>query len=136
MPRYLPSEQEQAAIDLLHLAGYTTLRQASYDRLLERVRIAEALRDAEVDRREGTTLWAHEALVEQRRLSNRLNEVCFAAAALGVPIDKIQEALDKGSQPKFLHAAVMIGSLDPREFVLCKHPNSTHDGPCETKEIQ
>lgn len=80
-------------IESLTLAGYAVVRQRTYDRLRERVALAERLAEWETERRDHTAKWAHEAFVEQRRLSDRLNEVCFAAAALGVSIGAINKAL-------------------------------------------
>lgn len=94
MSRYVPSPDEQAAIDLLSLAGYTVVRQRTYDALHERVRIAECRRDMEAERRKSVEAWAQREGQEQRRLSDRLNRVCYAAAALGVSIQAINEALE------------------------------------------
>lgn len=98
MTRYQPTPDEAAAIDLLRLAGYAVVRQQTYARLQERVRLAECMAEWETDRRKSTEKWAHVALDEQGRLAGRLNEVCFAATALGVPIGAINEALDKANQ--------------------------------------
>lgn len=97
MSRYVPSPEEQGAIDLLTLVGYAVVRQRTYDHLVERVRLAECYRDMEIERRESVEHWAHRECDEQRRLSARLNEVCFAAAALGVSIADINAALDGAS---------------------------------------
>lgn len=94
MPRYAPTPEELAAIDLLTLAGYAVVRQRTHDALRERVRVAEALRDMEIDRRLSVERWAHRCLDEERRLSRRLDEVCTTAAALGVPITDINAALE------------------------------------------
>jgi hypothetical protein len=93
MAAYRPSAEEQAAIDLLTLAGFTVLRQRSYAALQERVRVAEALQAAEHEYREGSQRWARQALDEQNRLARRLNAVCTGAAALGVSITDINAAL-------------------------------------------
>ena len=98
MARYVPSADEQAAIDLLTLAGYAVVRQRTYDALHERVRVAEALRQAEADHRDSGVQWAHRCLDEQNRLDRRLNEVCTAAAALGVPIRDINAAIAAADQ--------------------------------------
>lgn len=94
MSRYVATETEQAAIDLLTLAGYAVVRQRTYDQLRERVRYAEQLRAWESERREHTSKWAHDALDEQRRLADRLNRVVASAASLGVSITDINAALD------------------------------------------
>jgi hypothetical protein len=91
--RYEPSPLEQSAIDMLTAAGYTVVRQRSYDALRERVRRAETIADMERERREGNERWAQNCLTEERRLHTRLNEVCAGAAALGVSITDINAAL-------------------------------------------
>lgn len=93
MGRYVPTPEEQAAIDLLTLAGYHVMRQRSYDTLRERVRVAEQMQAWETERRQDTDAWARRECDEQRRLARRLNEVCFAAAAQGVSIQQINAAL-------------------------------------------
>lgn len=95
MSRYVPSPEERAAIDLLRLAGYAVVRQRTYDNLGERVRVAEVMYAYEKDCSEGTRRWADKAFDEQRRLSDRLNEVCFTAASQGVTIQAINDALEK-----------------------------------------
>ncbi len=98
MARHVPTPEEQAAIDLLTLAGYAVIRQRSYDALRERVRVAEALQQAEAEHRQGTERWAHRECDERRRMTDRLNAVCTAAAALGVPITDINAALDAANR--------------------------------------
>lgn len=95
MGRYVPTPEQAAAVDLLTLAGYKVVRQATYDRLLERVHLAEHRCAWEVERSESAQAWARQECDEQRRLAARLNEVCFAAAALGVSIQDINTALDR-----------------------------------------
>jgi hypothetical protein len=94
MPRYVPTAEEQAAIDRLTLAGYAVVRQRTYDALRERLRVADCMTAMEIERREGVEHWARRECDEQRRLSARLNAVCTAAAALGVSITDINAALD------------------------------------------
>lgn len=74
------------------------LARKSYEHLL-RTR-DRALRAAEWERMaaEDARQWAYEALNEQKRLVARLNRVCYAAAALGVPIQAINEALRKAEE--------------------------------------
>lgn len=98
MARYVPTEQEQAAIDLLTASGHTVLRTRSYDALRERLRVAEVLQDAEVRQRESTERWARRESDWARRMTDRLNAVCSAAAALGVPITDINAALAAADQ--------------------------------------
>jgi hypothetical protein len=97
MARYVPTAEEQAAIDLLTLSGHAVLRQRSYDALRERVRVAEVLRESDREQAEHARAWARDQISEQRRLTDRLNAVCTAAAALGVPITDINAALDAAS---------------------------------------
>jgi len=97
MSRYVPTSEQQLAIDTLALAGYSVVRQRTYNALCERVRLAECYRDMEIERRESTERWARRECDEQRRLSDRLNAVCYAATALGVPIRAINQALDASS---------------------------------------
>lgn len=93
MAKYQPTPQEQAAIDLLTLSGHTVVRQRTYDALRERIRIAEVTAEMERDRRASNERWAHRCLDEERRLTARLNELCTAAAALGLSITDINAAL-------------------------------------------
>lgn len=95
MSRYVPTAGQQAAIDELKVAGYTTVRQRTYTDLLERVRVAEIMEAYAKERVVDVQAWAGAAFDEQRRLSNRLNKVCLAAAALGVSIRAINDALDE-----------------------------------------
>jgi phage baseplate assembly protein gpV len=69
------------------------LARKSYDHLL-RTR-DRALREAEWERErtQDHRRWAERSLDEQRRLVDRLNSVCTAAAALGVSIQAINAAL-------------------------------------------
>lgn len=121
MPKYVPTPQEQAMVDQLIAMGYAVVRQRTYDRLQERVRVAEVLMEAEKDRREGTAHWAHQALDEQRRLSDRLNDVCTAAAACGVPIRTIQAALDKTDEPAKIERRKMQTLVQKLRTAVMKH---------------
>lgn len=89
MPKHTPAPDEQAAIDLLHARGYEVLRARSAAALRERVRVAEALRDCEIEHRESTTRWAHTAFDEQRRLSDRCNELVEFALRHGATIEDL-----------------------------------------------
>lgn len=89
MSRYQPSSAEQEAIDLLRLAGYTVVRQRTYSDLLERVRVAECYRDMEIDRRKSAEAWAIRECDEQRRLTDRLNEVIGFAYEHGATYDDL-----------------------------------------------
>lgn len=75
-------------------ASQVVLARKSYDHLI-RTR-DRALREAEWEREaaEHARCWALDQCDEQRRLSDRLNRVCFAAASLGVSIQAINAALD------------------------------------------
>lgn len=75
------------------------LARKSYDHLI-RTR-DRALREAEREREgaEHARRWALDQCEEQRRLTDRLNRVCYAAAALGVPIQVIDEALEDAATP-------------------------------------
>lgn len=102
MGRYVPSAQESAAIDLLTLAGYTVMRERSYEALRDRVRVAEVMADMERERRESCEQWAHKSLDESRRLADRLNAVCTGAATLGVSITAINAALAEADRESAL----------------------------------
>lgn len=93
MARHTPTASEEMFIERLTAAGYKVVRTRTYSALLERIRLAECRADMEAERRESAERWAHNSLAEERRLSRRLDEVCTGAAALGVPIDKINAAL-------------------------------------------
>lgn len=95
MSRHQPTQSEQEAIDLLIKSGYAVRRQATYNRLLERISVAEVVRDMEIERRESAEQWARRECDEQRRLADRLTEVVGAAASLGVSIQTINEALSR-----------------------------------------
>lgn len=96
MTRYVPTASEQGAIDKLRMAGYVVVRARTYDAMLERKRIAEALQQAAEDHRASSERWALNCLNEERRLVHRLNAVCAAATSLGVPLDAINAALGDG----------------------------------------
>lgn len=98
MSRYVPTATECEAIETLTLAGHAVVRQRTYDDLLDRVRIAKCVAGMEIERRESAERWAHRCLDEERRLSRRLDEVCTAAASLGVPIQAINNALDEATR--------------------------------------
>lgn len=71
------------------------LKRKSYEHLLRTRDRALNQLAWEKEAAEHARQWAHSQFVEQRRLADRLNEVCTAAAALGVPITAINEALKK-----------------------------------------
>lgn len=76
-------------------AEKVVLARKSYEHLIRtRDRALRAV-EWETERRKGTEDWARRECAEQRRLTDRLNEVCYAAAALGVPIQTINDALAK-----------------------------------------
>jgi 16S rRNA G966 N2-methylase RsmD len=54
MSRYVPTADQQAAIDFLRLSGYAVVRQRTYDRVIERARVAECLQECEREQREST----------------------------------------------------------------------------------
>ena len=91
MGKYVPTADQQAAIDVLRLAGYSVIRQRTYARLLERVRVAEALREAERDHRKDSQEWARRECDEQRRLSDRLTYVYGVARAHGASVDDLRQ---------------------------------------------
>ena len=95
MSRYIPSGAEQAAIDLLTLAGYAVVRRRTYDGLQERVRRAEQTAYWEAQRRDDNTRWAHEALDEQRRLADRLTFVYGIAQAHGATTEELGGCADR-----------------------------------------
>lgn len=97
MSRYIPTASEQAAIDKLRLANYVVVRARTYDALLERVRVAGVKVEMALEARKSSEGWAGRCIAEERRLSRRLDEVCTAAAALGVPISAINQALAKAN---------------------------------------
>jgi len=94
MGRHIPTDWERDAIDRLTLAGHKVVRQSTYDNLLKRIDRAENNARWEAHLAEANREWARDAHTEQRRLSRRLDEVCTAAAALGVSIHDINAALD------------------------------------------
>ena len=71
-----------------------TMKRKSYEHLI-RTR-DRALNQAawEQESAEHARQWAYDQCAEQRRLAARINAVCYAAAALGVPIDAINRALE------------------------------------------
>lgn len=93
MSRYVPSTDEQDAIDLLTRTGHSVLRKRSHDALIERARRAETLLGCEKENAASLREWAHKEAAEVRRLQDRLTAVVAAAAAQGVTIDAINKAL-------------------------------------------
>lgn len=93
MSRYIPTADERAAIDTLTLAGYHVMRRGSYANLQRRIDRAESSANWEKRVAERVLGWAIECLAEERRLERRLNDVCSAAATLGVSIADINTAL-------------------------------------------
>lgn len=89
MAKHIPAPDEQAAIDLLASRGYTTLRTGSYSRLHERVRVAEALRDAARDDAESSRRWAYNCLDEERRLRDRVEELVGFAYEHGATFEDL-----------------------------------------------
>lgn len=80
-------------------ATHVVLARKSYDYLV-RTR-DRALREAEWERERtlDNRRWAERSLDEQRRLMDRLNAVCTAAASLGVSIQAINAALAAADEP-------------------------------------
>lgn len=117
MGRHVPTEDETAAIDFLQLNGYKVVRAATYAGLQRRVEVAEhrlqwAEREAEHAREYSRHAWDQE-----RRLADRLNQVCIAAASLGVSITQINDAL----APRAVTDAMV-------EAALIEHRTSDLDG--------
>lgn len=94
MSRYVPTADEQAAIERLTLAGYAVVRQRTYDGLRERVSRAEWALESAERQVESVNRWALDSCDESRRLSKRLTAVVASAASLGVSIQAINDALD------------------------------------------
>jgi hypothetical protein len=117
VPRYEPTAEEQAAIDRLTLAGYAVVRQRTYDDLKERVVLAEARQQFSEEDAAHARHWAEDQCDEQRRLADRLNEVCSAATSLGVPIDAINEALGR-TRPASTKAAIRDALSSVRSAVM------------------
>jgi len=92
--RYVPTAAEQRLIDRLTLAGYAVVRQRTYDRLKERVALAERVAEWQTEWRASNDRYSEAAYAELRRLADRLTAVAAAAASLGVSIQAINEALD------------------------------------------
>lgn len=78
MGRYVPTEDQQMLIDRLTADGYKVVRARTYERLLERARVAETFQEFEAE---------HEAFNEQRRLRDRLEFVWGIALKHGVAIE-------------------------------------------------
>lgn len=94
MSRYIPSPEEQEAIDFLTLKGWKTVRQGTYDRLHERVRVAEQMQHWETERRESVERWAQSVCNEERRARERVVEVCAFAFTHGATTDDLVEFND------------------------------------------
>lgn len=75
------------------MSDTVTLARKSYDHLL-RTR-DRALHQAEFERQnaEHARKWGQEQGIEIQRLYRRLNDVCMAAASMGVTIEQINAAL-------------------------------------------
>lgn len=74
-------------------AGYVVLKRKSHEHTLRELDRARNAIEWEKRDAEGARQWAREILDEERRLNDRLNAVCMAAAALGVSITDINKAL-------------------------------------------
>lgn len=93
MGRYVPTAEEQAAIDLLRLAGYAVVRQGTYDNLRKKLDDARWENGWRIRDKEASDNWARRECEMQRHLADRLNAVIASAAAQGVSIDSINAAL-------------------------------------------
>jgi hypothetical protein len=93
MSRYIPSDAEQEAIAHLRAQGWHVERAGTAQRRLDRLAITE--HRLEWAEREAAHVdhYREQDHAERRRLSDRLVAVVAAAAAVGVPFPKIQEAL-------------------------------------------
>ena len=80
MSRYIPSTDEQDAIDLLTSTGHSVLRRRSHDALIERARRAETLLGAEKENSASLREWAHKEAAEVRRLQDRLTRARASAS--------------------------------------------------------
>lgn len=74
------------ALALVKANGYVVLKEKSYRQAQERQRIAECLRAAEQDRREGAERWARDCCTEERRIRERLTFVYGVARAHGATV--------------------------------------------------
>lgn len=128
MGRYQPTAEEQAAIDLLTLAGYAVVRQRTYDELREQVTLAKHREGWLEEDAAHARAWAHESLSGERRLADRLNQVCTAAASLGVPIDKINRALGR-TQPESVKAKIHQAIEDVRWRVMMHEERADERSP-------
>lgn len=95
--RYVPTAEERAAIDALTLAGYAVVRQGTYDNLRKRIDQMEWEREWRDRDMEHSRRWAEKCRKEERRIMDRLNDVVAAAAAQGVSIQAINDALHKAA---------------------------------------
>lgn len=80
-------------MDTTHMLDRVTLARKSYDHLLRTRDRALQLAEFERQNAEHARKWGQEQGIEIQRLYRRLNDVCMAAAALGVPIEAINAAL-------------------------------------------
>jgi len=81
---------------VLESAGYVVVKGRTYRGWQERVRIADALREAERERRESTERWAHGAFDELRRVDRRLAFVYGEARAAGCTIEQLSATKEQG----------------------------------------
>jgi len=80
------------------VAEQITMARKSYEHLIRTRDRALRLAESEREQAESARRWARDCLDEERRLRDRLNQVCLAAAALGVSIQDINEALKEADQ--------------------------------------
>jgi len=79
-----------AALDVVHAAGFVTIRARSYYQAQERQRTAKTRATCEAESRARTEEWAKEAFREQSRLADRLTFVYGVARAAGVTIEQLR----------------------------------------------
>lgn len=80
-----------AAMDIVHAAGFVTVRTRSYYQAQERQRTAKTRATCEAEARARTELWAQQAFKEQARLADRLTYVYGAARAAGLSIEDLRQ---------------------------------------------
>lgn len=84
-----PSDEIEAAKSLLRAHGFVVLREKSYHQAQERQRVAEALRQNEVEHAESTRAWAHRAFDSQRESWDRTTYLYGLAASLGATDEQL-----------------------------------------------
>lgn len=88
----LPSDTDVAAARaILEASGHVVLKDRSHRHLLGRIHVAESQRDAAVETAASTERWAHRLFDEQRRLSDRVNDIVAFAYEHGATIEDLIE---------------------------------------------